>query len=508
MTAGNNTAQNSSFEEENREDLERLLFILENRDKSTFIVVTFDGFDVKNWLYDKIKESVPHYRFYDLDLSSLNVVSLFLAYRQNLPEEVWKSAPAEYIVNIFGLENSLFVSREGKIEKSDMIPELNFERDKLFRDVPFVTILWADDYIVDKLRREAGDFWDWITYFFHFTGTREEDFVPTEPEALPPIIKGHQPEREERIGILLEKYEKLKLDSTGRERVDRERLTIQKLLGREYLELYDFDNAVTAFKTAFGIAHQLEEKAEKEDIFFLLGDAYLGARNFEEAVTSYFSSLELQKERESDLTIGNTYHQVGRVYQEQRKWSEALVNYQKALQWNKKTKNYYELGSTYHQIGFVYQQQKKWSEALENYQKALQWKNEAKNFYQLGSTYHQIGRVYEEQRKWSEALENYQKALQWKNETKNFYQLGATYHQIGMVYEEQEELPHAFAHYLKAFSHNRNYEMHGEREIILSSIKRILPGLPPEEAKNIFNEIFSEMEEKERNSCYKIIWEE
>jgi hypothetical protein len=154
---------------ENKEKWEELCFVLEKRDKPTIIVIGFNSYLVQKKTYKKFKFFLKKYKFYDLNLSGENLVSLNQVFLKKLPESVLKSNQAEYIVNIFGMEK--------KIKESAFIRQMNFERDVLFQNFPFIIIIWTDEYTIDKLKKEAKDFWDWVSYCFEFKIEDENDIL-------------------------------------------------------------------------------------------------------------------------------------------------------------------------------------------------------------------------------------------------------------------------------------------------------------------------------------------
>lgn len=379
----------------------------------------------------------PEYKFHDLDLTPENVISLNYLLKRKLPEEVRTSQPAEYVVNITGLENSLLVSEDGQIRPSDMTGQLNFERENLFLG-PYITILWADKSFFITLQQEAPDFVNWVNHIFHFTDDREAEEETSREHFIPEPIqkKGFIPERSERLQQLEARFEELALNTEDHERLLKTKVDLLLAIANEYKEQPNYNKAREAYEKAAAIAKRTSYTELLGMIYFYLGEVYTRTRNFSEALDYY----EQARKFVTEINYGNIYHQIGMVYQLQRKWTEALENYQLAIEWKEKTGNEYALGNTYHQIGIVYEKQRKWKEALKNYQVAIHWNEKTGNEYALGSPYHQIGRVYEEQRKWTEALANYQSAIEWKDKSGNEYKLGSTYHQIGKVYEEQGNL--------------------------------------------------------------------
>jgi tetratricopeptide (TPR) repeat protein len=74
---------------------------------------------------------------------------------------------------------------------------------------------------------------------------------------------------------LQERYDTLKLDDDSRERVLKEKVNIQKLLGQEYMKIEDYEKAEQSFRLALALAQQIKDfDYEKEEIFFLLNQVY------------------------------------------------------------------------------------------------------------------------------------------------------------------------------------------------------------------------------------------
>lgn len=153
---------NKIVDEANLEQFEQLLFVLMERNDPTVIVITCDSIAKHDEIYNKICKELAEYKIYDLNISERKVESLYSEYVNNLPESILQSKPAEYIVNVFGIENSLFAFNNGTVNDSTLIAELNFERELFFRSVPFVSIIWLDPYTKNRLQNEAKDLWDWL----------------------------------------------------------------------------------------------------------------------------------------------------------------------------------------------------------------------------------------------------------------------------------------------------------------------------------------------------------
>ncbi|MEA5138742.1 tetratricopeptide repeat protein [Arcicella rigui] len=491
--------------------LDEIQFTLQDRKEPTLVMISVPTYDLQVKVLAKLKERVPQYQFYDIDLTPFQVISLHQTLQEKLPKSIIESERITYCVNVFGLENSRLSSEDGQIVDSGMIAQLNFEREIIFRKPNYITILWGDHDFFIQLQRKAPDLWSWVTNFFVF----KEDEIHQEKELSPQPheVPAKLPVREEYIKSLKDKLEHLPLNDTDKGRAMRERLNLYSLLADEYAKYFDYENAKKYYENAIGITEKLNirgnsynkllfdygtlsldfrkfdnaltlyKKVLKNDIqentminiggiYHQIGMVYENQRNWDKALENYQKAINWKERNGQEERFGATYHHIGRVYEEQRNWDKALENYQKAIYWKEITGQEYELGATYHHIGIVYEEQKNWIKAFKNYQKAINWKKQTGREYQLGSSYHHIGRVYEEQKNWNKALENYEMAIHWKEKTGQEYRLGGTYHQIGRVYEEQNNESLALDNFEKALSFTPKY-FKEEKEMIENSIERV-----------------------------------
>lgn len=401
--------------EEDLAKLDEITFVLEGRDKPTLVCLSVGSYKKAEELSSAVEQRLPAYRFETLNLRGQQVESLFQAIREQVPAKVLESRPVEYMLHVYGLEDSLFISRGDKPTLSTLIQELNFERENLFRAFPFCILLWTTPYFVDNLKKHAPDLWDWITYTYTFDDKECSETARVESEDWKKLPTGRLAEREERIKELEEKFSSLALGKGGTQRILREKLTVQKLLGREYETASRFSEAIVAYQAVLSLLGQLPKRLvdEEAEVHFLLGNTQLDALQFDQAHNHFEISLKLQQEVGDTSNLGSTFHEIGLAYQAQRHWSEALESYQKAIDSYENIGQHHELGGTFHQIGRVYQEQRCWSEALEFFKKALYWFEKTVQDNELGRTFHQIGRVYEEQRRWSEALKFYLNSFVW-----------------------------------------------------------------------------------------------
>lgn len=426
-----------------------MLFTLSNRDSGTLAIVVTGSEKQTRDLQGFLKEHLTEYQFYDLDLTPHSYTSLDKALSDLLPTAIKNAAPAEWVINITGLENNIYRNKDGRIEYSALLPQLNFEREQLFKQ-PQILVLWMSKSFYIELRKKAPDLMHWLSNRFVFDDDSSSLDIVEETNNKGEIKeRGRIVKRTHRIKELEASWEKLCLDHEDKERLIRDKINILILLGKEYREAFDFSNSEVVLKKALALSEKVQSK-EVGMVYFELGSTYIKFYKLNDALLYYKKSLSFDENAQNNYFLGVNYHQIGIVYSEQREWTKALYYYTKSIEWNEKNGNDFALGNNYHQIGWVYAEQRKYQQALDSYKKAIELQLHSKNYFDLGSTFHQIGMVYDGQQQWQKALDSYQNAIESKMKTGNKFELGGTYHNIGVVYHKQQNWHEALFAYEKA----------------------------------------------------------
>ena len=405
---------------QNDEQLKQLLFILQNRHKSTFISLTFNTYEIRREIQAALREKLPNNKHYELDLSAEQVDSLSRALQEKLPVEILESAPGKYLVNVQGLENSLFASGD-----KTLLPQLNMERENLFRDFPFVILVWSDAYLWKRIKKEASDLWSWVSYNYKFEG-EEEAWQPGENRHFePPQPLEEHAEREKplkRIAELEERYQKLQLDESNYERVVRDKLSIQKLLGEEYSEVWELEKAIKAFRQALVFLEQLKGSDNEVGYFlFSLANAYQKNRQFERALENYERARILYERVGDKGYLAGIYHNLGMITAKNGSFEEAKSYYRRALAIKIEYGDRYSQANTYHQLGHIAHVRRRYFEAEENYHRALEIYEEYNDRYGQANPHFNLGVLAVEQGKFDDARENYIQALERYFEYKDEY---------------------------------------------------------------------------------------
>ena len=478
--------QADQINEQEKQTRNEMLFTLSERDRGTLAMAITPNEWKRKEVYHFLKDHLKEYIFFDLDLTSHTYTSLYRALQELLPQSVLQSEPVQYLVSVTGLESSLYKTEDGRIEFSSLVAQLNFERELIFNQ-PYIILLWVSEGFDRELRHKAPDLMHWMSKRFVFEEKGSDGMEVAEAAIEYGTVKkqGKIPERLERIRQLEETWDKLCLHNNDKARLIKDKISLLRLLGKEYAAAFEFQKAEAAFEKARALNGKIEAgldgalffeignlyfdfdryelalinfrqslnwaekygRPDMGDVYHMLGMVYEKQHQMGKSLHFYRQALEWYEKEKREYDFGNTYHQIGRVYEEQHKWEESLRYYRQALESYKKIGNEYELGGTYHQIGTVYQRQGKWEEALQYYHHALEWKEKTGDGDNLGTTYHQIAMVYQEQGKWEEALQYYRQALEGKKRAGNDYNLGNTYHQIGNVYQQQHKWEESLRYY-------------------------------------------------------------
>lgn len=434
------------------EQKDELLFVLHHRDAPTVAFLECNSYAKREELALFLQENLTEYQFHNIDVTRFSIISLLRVLTENLPPEIINSEPVQYIVNVYGLENSLLVSEDGQIKPSLLTAQLNLERELLFRNVPYIIIIWADHFFFQTLQRESPDLWSWVVYRFRFEGAEAvdpENAPPLPPERLPQ--RGNIAERQKRIQELETTYNQLNLDTSDKKRLLKDKVTILKLLGEEYAEAFQYDEAQTSYENAIAIAERMQEgQFIKGELLYRIASLYHRQSQFGEALLYYNKCLEMSLE----WNYIDVYQSIGRLHYELHQWKQAIYNYHEAIDWSQKTDNLFQISQAYHGLGMTYNDLKKWDEALQYYQKALEWEEKFSNKVGMGMTYHEMGVTFHDLGHYEAALHYYRLSIKCKEEIEDFYNIGVSYHQIGLLYENNKSYDDALQNYYLSIEWN------------------------------------------------------
>jgi tetratricopeptide (TPR) repeat protein len=398
----------TDIEQKNYRQFEKLLFSLKERSSPALVFITTDTLSKQKEVYDKLQNTLP-YKFSDIDLSGKEVVSLVQEFRRDMPKEVFSSDKIEYVINVFGLEHAIVSEIEGELKLNKLIPEINFERELLFRDFPCIIIFWTDKPTIKQLQKQAGDFWDWVTYDFEFESEQQEFVNVSELIKDIDFFKKEKKEvdveaTKRSIEEFEEKLSKLKAaDKKETEREIRDKITIHKWLGRKYHDISNLEMSTYHYKKALGLLSRVtHDISEEGELKFNIGFEYYSFKELEKAKIEFEAALPLLKYNAE--YFGVTANSLAFIYLSEKKYEQAQSLYNLILNTSNISSNIY--AHAYYMLGGVFLFQQKISEALDCFFKYLQYaEKNSLNIY--GSAYSSIGKAYLIQGNLENALKYY-----------------------------------------------------------------------------------------------------
>ena len=376
----------------NQRQLETLKFALTEREQGTFGVIVYDNDHYKDKIYQIVQQNIPDYQHLKEDVAPDEITSLHRYLNENLPEKILKAQQVNHIIHVFNLSSSLvtYDKTKDRIIPSKMLDQLNFERELLFRDFPFIILVWLDKAHKQTFAREAPDLWDWITYIFEFKTPESERVYEGTAYSAP--IPNSTPEIFERIQDYQNRLKKLDTNQST-SRLLRDQEIIYNFLAKEYLEAGLYENALQYFQLALDTVQKTDSNTfTKANYLFYLAETYRRMNKFDLALNFTKKIQELKLPRWEN----RVYRFFGIIYHSLNHPELALANFNQALDSLNKAQslNQLELGLIYRDIAKVFDSKKNWAESLIFYQKALDHLDEIEA---IKKTYQQIALAYQEQ---------------------------------------------------------------------------------------------------------------
>src|SRR5208282_4745235 len=239
------SAPNGTVDETTEKSYQKLLAFLELASGSTFAIARCNLPSLRKEILERVAADAAGkgVMLKEVDISSNYARDFVAAVKAQLDGFPSGSRMAVMLTGIDGLiyqsasqENLL---GEGR---TPFIARLNFDRERIARDLPFPIVLWLESESLTLLLRQAPDFTQWISGHFHFGGPAAEakalDQLMESYKSLPsqPATETRK-QLEEFSGLLQE------LNET-RGRNDpitlRKRLAVLNALGERYFRLSDF----------------------------------------------------------------------------------------------------------------------------------------------------------------------------------------------------------------------------------------------------------------------------
>ena len=336
--------------------------------------------------------------------------------------------------------------------RTPFIARLNFDRERIARDLPFPIVLWLESESLTILLKQAPDFTQWISGHFHFGGPAAE------AKALDQLMESYkslpsQPATETRkqlgefSGLLQELNE-----TQGR--ADpitlRKRLAVLDALGERHQRLSDFRMAQKYRTEALEISKKLKDRHAVASALGNLGVAYKDLGEPRRAIEYYEQALAIDREigdrRGEASALGN----LGVAYRNLGEARRAIEYHEQALAIDREIGDRRGEGHGLGNLGVAYSQLGETRRAIEYYEQSLAVKRGVGDRKGQGNTLGNLGNAYQALGEAPRAIEYYEQSLAIKREIGDRRGEGNTLGNLGNAYVVLGETRRAIEFYERA----------------------------------------------------------
>ena len=272
---------------ENDANWQRLTRIFDRREKSVVAWIGGDSQEISYKQYHRFRdEYAKKFEHIEVHANQIPGSSVYSHLKRLLEQNTYK--------------NPLFHIRSLPDDNQDIIFEINFERELLFRKLPASAIFWGNDRSEIAFQRLAPDFWDWLVYRFHFNA-----LLPADQEspayALPSIGEAW----ETRSARLRERLQGLMpgREKGGRQTLDYANTALSLAKTLDYLA--QITKARQLYDEAIGLFKKEQDDLGRANALKALGDLDREASRPAEALKIYEEALALY--RREQVPMGAAY---------------------------------------------------------------------------------------------------------------------------------------------------------------------------------------------------------
>lgn len=324
-------------------------------------------------ILEQLAGSTPAFQHVLLDLTERQIDSLANMIRERLGDLISAENASSYLVHIVMAEGS-FVE-EFLQQTSVWVPQLNDDRDSLFRGFPMKIVLWGLPYTVSRIEAEAAPFWEELPNAFDFR---------TEDASLEPFPT---------------------MQNLANEIHDTPSPSAYYGLGKAIGE-------IGLVKNAIGCMNQVLELEEKDPSLqgkakFQLGSLLLAEQQTSAALTHYQEALDLLPETEEKMRNA-AYFEMARVYRQGGDANQGIKLLQKGLAEQSKP---LPRARFQRRLAALYRRKGQLDKALTLFETAAQIFETESEAGLAAEAWQQVAGLHQDQLKPAEALLAFQKAL-------------------------------------------------------------------------------------------------
>jgi tetratricopeptide (TPR) repeat protein len=333
--------------------------------------------------------------------------------------------------------------------RTPFIARLNFDRERIARDLPFPIVLWLESESLTLLLKQAPDFTQWISGHFHFGGPAAEvkalDQLLQSYKSLPsqPAIETRK-QVEEFSGLLQELKE---TQGSGDVVTLRKRLAVLDALGERSYRLSDFRMAQKHWTEALEIARKLKDRRVESSALGNLGLAYTALGKVQRAIECCEQSLAIKREIGDRWGEGRTLGFLGLAYTALGDTHHAIELYKKQLVITHEIGDRRGEGAATGNLGNAYRHLGETGYAIEYYGKQLMITREIGDRLGEGNALGSLGTANAVIGETGRAIEYFAQALAIHREIGNRQGEGISLGNLGNAYEALGETRRAIEFY-------------------------------------------------------------
>ncbi len=377
------------MEEKSNELLERVKQIalqIANPAGPNFGLIQFDDKAFRDVLVDALVRELPDFQHIVLELGPTQVKDLEEVLREKMPPEILESPEVKWIIHVINLEVSLY--HELWTGESAFVEKMNEATAALTSEFPFVSLIYADEYLSKRLQEQASDFWEAVPLRENFIEHRDEEKAVSdqvielkkafqqqqdagEKQALTQIIGdfGKIIFQSERPDWAMELLDEALL---YKEEAEDSKATAHALLvkGMCYIRKQETESGLELIDDALDIYESAEAYEELAKGYFLLGQLYIQSGNMDEAVSYFEASAEAAESAENLFYLAQSHQFLARAQERLGDLEAAAAHHAAAGAALLQDRKPLEAAKAWQQQGAVLQDQRKWVESLAAFQQA------------------------------------------------------------------------------------------------------------------------------------------
>ena len=436
-------APNAALDETTEKSYQKLLAFLDLASGSAFAIARCNLPSLRKGILQRVATdaAVKGVTVKEVDISSNYSGDLVAAVRTRLDGLPTGTRMAVMLNGIDGLIYQSASQENLRGEgRTPFVARLNFDRERIARDLPFPIVLWLESESLTILLKQAPDFAQWISGHFHFGGPAAEakalDQLFESYKSLPsqPATETHK-QLEEFSGLLQELNE---TRGHGDAVTLRKRLAVLDALGERHYRLSDFRMAQRHWTEALEIARKLNDRHAESNSLGNLGLTYSDLGETRRAVELYEQALAIHREIGDRRGEGIALGHLGNAYAALGESRRAIELYEQTLAIQREIGDRQSESMVLGNLGAAYQALGETRRAIELLEQALAIHREFGDRQSEGNALGNLGVGYQALGESRRAIKLYEQALAIHREiggrqaeSKGLGNLGLAYANLG-----------------------------------------------------------------------------